>query len=212
MSEFPVRRAGLKTIVFDLDGTLYQDDRMGEEVNLCACRYIAELKGTSIEEADRLLLEARANLSGIGKTLSRSVMALGGDLKELHHRMGREVNPEGILTCDKRVRDLLRRLALRYELHLYTNNNRHLSGRIMEEIGVSGCFEKIFTVEDYWIPKPDEGVLQKILDAIGRAPGQTLFVGDRYAVDLALPEELGCQVYEARTVNQLLELEELVSN
>ena len=200
----------VRAIVFDLDGTLYQNDRLGEEVNLCACRYIASLKGVSPAAADRMLEEARDRQSGPGKTLSLAVISLGGNLQELHQRLGSEVHPEGVLTVDERVPQLLRRLAGRFEIHLYTNNNRELSARIMAEIGVAGMFGKVFTIEDSWRPKPDPVALQGILEAIGRMPTETLFVGDRYGVDLSLPEELGCAVFEARTVAELLQLGQLL--
>jgi len=43
------------------------------------------------------------------------------------------------------------------------------------------------------------------------APAEALFVGDRYDVDLRLPEQRGCPVYLSRSVEQLLRLEELLS-
>ena len=205
-----LRQEDLKAIVFDLDGTLYQDERLGEEVNLGACRYVASLRGISPDDADTLLQETRDKQSGTGKTLSRAVLALGGNLPELHQWLSREVHPEGVLQVDHRVTDLLERLGKRFELHLYTNNNRQLSARIMSEIGVTGLFRKIFTIEDYWRPKPDQESLTWILQAIGRKPVETLFVGDRYGVDLAMPEAMGCPVFEARTVEELLGLAELV--
>jgi len=205
-----LQRDRLRAIVFDLDGTLYRDDRLGEEVNLCACRYIAELRGISQAEAQTLLQDTRDNLSGPGRTLSRAVLSLGGELKELHERFNREIHPEGLLTLDARVPELLKRLARRFELYLYTNNNRRLSDRIMAQIGVEGLFMRVFTIEDYWLPKPDRVALQGILEAIGRKPAETLFVGDRYGVDLALPASMGCAIFEARTVEQLLALGELV--
>jgi putative hydrolase of the HAD superfamily len=206
----PLRRDGLRAIVFDLDGTLYRDDRLGEEVILCACRYVASMKGISADKAGTMLQEARANLSGPGGTLSQAVLALGGNLKQLHQRLSLEVHPEGGLTGDARVPELLKQLAKRFELHVYTNNNRELSGRIMAQIGVCGLFGKVFTIEDYWRPKPDEVALSGILDTIGRKPAETLFVGDRYEVDLALPATLGCAVFEAGTVEELLRLAQLV--
>lgn len=204
-----LRNDKVKAIVFDLDGTLYQEDRLGERVNLCACRYVAELRQMTVAEAQELLDHTRDNLSGSGRTLSRSVMALGGDLKELHDRLNGEVHPEGLLKPDPRVPELLKRLARRFDLYVYTNNNRELSARIMAEIGVTGCFKKIFTIEDYWLPKPDTGALGMILEEIGRQPAETLFVGDRYAVDLEFPESIGCPVFEAKTVDELLKLAQL---
>jgi putative hydrolase of the HAD superfamily len=205
----PLQREGLKALVFDLDGTLYQDERLGNAVNLGACVYISSLRGISVEEADVLLQEARCKLTGSG-TLSRAVMSMGGNLKDLHDQLNLEVRPEGVLSVDPRVQALLRNLATRYELYLYTNNNRELSARIMKEIGVTGLFRKVFTIQDYWLPKPDETVLLRILNDIGSEPEETLFVGDRYDVDLALPASLGCRIYEARTVVELLGLEQLM--
>lgn len=203
-------RDSLRAIVFDLDGTLYQNDELGDQVNRSACRYIASLKGIPEAEADLLLREARAKQSGPGGTLSRAVLALGGNLPELHHRMSLEVHPEGLLTVDPRVPELLVRLAGRYQLYLFTNNNQALSKRIMAQIGVAGLFARVFTIEDSWQPKPDRTVLLGILAAIGRKPAETLFVGDRYEVDLAMPESLGCAILETNSVEELLSLAELV--
>jgi putative hydrolase of the HAD superfamily len=205
----PLQREGLKALVFDLDGTLYQDERLGSAVNQGACVYISSLKGVSVEEADVMLQDARCKLTGTG-TLSRAVLSLGGNLKDLHDQLNIEVRPEGVLSVEPRVQAMLRNLGTRYELYLYTNNNRELSARIMKEIGVTGLFRKIFTIQDQWLPKPDETVLRHILEDIGMQPEETLFVGDRYEVDLALPASLGCRIYEARTVVELLGLEQLM--
>jgi putative hydrolase of the HAD superfamily len=210
LRELPFQRAGLKALVFDLDGTLYQNERMGDQVNLGACNYIASLKGVSVEKADSMLREARYSMVESGGTLSRAVESLGGNLRDLHLRLSQDVTPEGVLSVDPRVTGMLKALATRFAVHIYTNNNRPLSARIMKEIGVGGLFEKVFTIEDYWRPKPDRDALLGILESIACKPEETLFVGDRFEVDLALPEKLGCRIYEACTVEQLLELSQLV--
>jgi len=200
----------LRALVFDLDGTLYQDERLGEEVHQCACRYVASLQGISALEAEGLLRKARScSCEGEG-TLSLGVVSLGGNLQELHRRFNLEVHPEGVLHPDPRVLELLAKLAGRFELHIYTNNNRALSARIMTELGVAECFRKVFTIEDSWHPKPYRSTLLGILDAIGREPSETLFVGDRYQVDLQLPASLGCAVFEVKSIEELLTLGELV--
>jgi putative hydrolase of the HAD superfamily len=203
-------RAELRAIVFDLDGTLYQDDLLGEQVHQSACRYVASLKGIGAAEAEPLLLQARSCAGPSAGTLSHAVVTLGGDLKELHRRFNAEVHPEGLLTTDPLVTGLLGKLALRYELYLYTNNNRALSERIMAQLGVGSFFRRVFSIEDSWRPKPDREVLLGMLEAIGRKPAETLFVGDRYQVDLELPASLGCAVHEAKTVTELLGLARLV--
>lgn len=209
MTPRPAPPQGLKAIVFDLDGTLYCDDRLGEQVNDSAVRYVSDLKGVSPAEAQALLETVRA-ADGKGGTLSRSVVSLGGTLQEMHRRFAADCTPETLLKPDHRVQELLRSLKTRFHLHLYTNNNRDLSARIMALIGVTDLMDRVFTIEDYWIPKPDRDVIAEILVGIGCLPFETLFVGDRYRVDLAVPEAMGCAVFETRTVDELLTLADLV--
>jgi putative hydrolase of the HAD superfamily len=203
----------LKALVFDLDGTLYVNKELGREINICACRYIAELKGMSVVEAKELLRETKKTLSsesGIDSTLSHACMKLGGDLKELHRRFADEIVPEPFLSRDERVVNLLQSLGSKYELSIYTNNNRRLSTRIMEAIGVAGLFRQVLTIEDCWQPKPDSGVLEKIYQALGRKPAECLFIGDRYDIDLRLPAVMGSTVFLATSVGELLPLNKLL--
>lgn len=209
VTPLPPPRGAIKALVFDLDGTLYQDDRLGEEVNQSACRYVAELKGISAAEADLLLTGTRA-ADGAGGTLSRAVEALGGTLREMHRRFAAEIRPDRLLREDPRVPELLRLLSKRFRLYLYTNNNRDLSGRIMDQIGVAGLFDRVFSIEDFWLPKPDKVLIAAILKEIHCRPEETLFIGDRYQVDLAVPESMGCVIFESRTVEELLTLKELL--
>ena len=82
----------------------------------------------------------------------------------------------------------------------------------MNYLGLDGVMHGIFTIDDSWRGKPDEGMVKRVLENIGLAPNETLFVGDRYDVDLRVPDQLGCPVYLSRNLEQLLRLEELLSS
>jgi putative hydrolase of the HAD superfamily len=199
-------------VIFDLDGTLYVNDALGGEIAACADRYVAELRGITPAAAERLIGETRELLAaraGHASSLSHACLELGGDLRELHQRFAAEINPERLLTRDERVVALLRGFGERYGLYVYTNNNRSLSARIMEALGFSGLFARIFTIEDSWLPKPDRGMIETILREIGKRPAECLFVGDRYDIDLRA--ELGCRVYLSRSVDELLALQSIMS-
>ncbi len=203
----------VKALVFDLDGTLYVSNELGREINSCACRYIAELKGGSSEEADRLIRETKKRLaaaSGVESTLSHACMELGGDLRELHRRFAEEIAPEPFLSRDERVIRLLLALGSKYDLAIYTNNNRRLSARIMEGIGVAGLFRRVVTIEDTWRPKPDRQALEYIYRQLERNPAECLFIGDRYDIDLRLPAAMGSAVFLAASVEELLPLNKLL--
>jgi len=109
------------------------------------------------------------------------------------------------------VIDLLGRLGKRFRLYIYTNNNRALATRILEYLGLEGLFERIFAIDDAWRAKPDETMLEQLFSVMELMPAQVLFVGDRYDIDLRLPEQKGCPVFLTQNVEQLLRLERLAS-
>lgn len=204
----------LKALVFDLDGTLYVSNDLGREINYTACRYIAEREGTDVAAADGLIRETRKRISaasGTETTLTQVCVELGGDIRELHRRFAAEVVPERFLTRDERVVKLLQSLTGKFELSIYTNNNRRLASRIMECIGVAGLFRHLVTIEDSWQPKPDGDALDNVFRTIGRKPAECLFVGDRYDVDLRLPATRGSAIFLATSVEELFPLGKLLS-
>lgn len=190
---FPAIRA----IVFDLDGTLYVADALAEEIRNSAARYIASLMGIDNGAAMAVIDNTQRKLSaatGRQTPLTAACTELGGDIRQLHEHFASDVMPEVFLKRNDMVVELLRLISLNYELYIYTNNNRALCGRILHCLGLSDFFRRIFTIEDTWWPKPDMMALEKIFREIGRLPGECLFVGDRYDVDLRLPGTLGSRV------------------
>ena len=198
--------------IFDLDGTLYFGSELGREIGRTAYRYIAGIKGTDESTARQLVRSTRARISeeqGIEASLSITCIALGGDLKELHRSFSDSIEPERFLTRDEKVVELLESLSSRFPLYIYTNNNRSLSERIMNTIGVSHLFRTVFTIEDTWHPKPDRQTLERIFAETGLIPEETLFAGDRYDIDLRLPQEMGATVRLIGSLDDLMALESL---
>ena len=206
--------AEIRGIVFDLDGTLYVCDRFAADIHDASAAYIAGLRGISRGEAAELMAATRLRLaeeSGTVQTISAVCTELGGSVQELHRHFERTLRPESYLVRDERVIRLLERLAGRFSLYIYTNNNRVLAARIMAYLGLDGLARGIFTIDDSWRGKPDKGMVRRVLEEIGLAPNETLFVGDRYDVDLRVPEQLGCPVYLSQNLEQLLRLEDLLT-
>jgi putative hydrolase of the HAD superfamily len=203
----------IRAIVFDLDGTLYVSQPFAATIQEQTAVYMGVVKGISPDEAQLLMDATRARMteeSGTVQTLSAVCAALGGSVRDLHRWFEQRLRPEAYLVRDERVITLLGRLGERFNLSIYTNNNRALTIRILEYLGLDGMFSSIFAIDDTWQAKPDEGMLEQVLAATGRQPAEVLFVGDRYDVDLRLPEQKGCPVFLSQSVEQLLRLEELL--
>ncbi|HIJ89204.1 MAG TPA: HAD family hydrolase [Desulfuromonadales bacterium] len=206
--------AEIRGIVFDLDGTLYVCDRYAAEIHAEAVGYIAALMQISTAEAGLIMAATRLRLveeSGTVPTISAVCTGLGGNGPDLHRVFLQKLRPEAYLVRDERVIRLLKRLAEKFTLAIYTNNNRALTARIMNCLGLDGLIAHIFTIDDTWRGKPDEEMVCRVLAALKLSPEEALFVGDRYDVDLRVPEQLGCPVYLSQHLEQLLRLEELIS-
>jgi len=203
----------IRGIIFDLDGTLYVSPVFAAEIQDAAAGYIAGLKGLDPAEAQKLIVATRGDIAeetGCIPTLSAVCTALGGTAPDLHAFFERRLQPEEHLVRDARVNVLLQKLAARMPLYLFTNNNRVLTTRIIDHLGLHGLFRGIYTIDDTWKAKPDESMLDRILAEAGLKPAQALFVGDRYDVDLRLPEQRGCPVYLSQSIDQLLRLEDIL--
>ena len=80
----------------------------------------------------------------------------------------------------------------------------------MGTLGIAGYFRRVFTIEDSWRPKPDLTTLHDIFATIGSEPAHCLFIGDRYDIDLRLPQQLGSSVFLSTTLADLLSLETFI--
>ena len=163
--------AEIRGIVFDLDGTLYVCDRFAAEIQAAAAAYIAGVRRITQAEAVLLITATRQRLaeeSGMVQTISAVSRELGGSVQELHRFFERTLRPEALLVRDERVIRLMEHLAKRFSLYIYTNNNRVLTARIMNYLGLDHAVHGIFTIDDTWRSKPDEEMVNRVLKEISR--------------------------------------------
>lgn len=205
----------ISAVVFDLDGTLYTSTELLGEIERTAEYVVARARGLSQSAARRTLKQARrriADLEGREPTLSRVCMELGIELKDLHRTFEAMVRPEDYLVYDPVLQALLEGLRGHCALYVYTNNNLFLTRKILALLGIEELFERLFTIEYAWRPKPDPEVLDMVLGEIGGPPEQVLFVGDRDQVDLepararGLPTLLVSETADLLQVHKLLGL------
>lgn len=203
----------VRSLVFDLDGTLYTCQELGAQIEEAAIHLVATSRGLSMEQGRRVLHDARSLLADSldgPHPLSRTCQDLGLDLRDFIRVLEEKVYPERYLKPDPNLVTLLRFLQERYDLYIYTNNGFFLAERILALLGVDDCFRHIYSLEFAWRPKPDAEALQLLLADIGGLPESFLFVGDRYHVDLREPEKLGIPVFPVYAAEDLLRLPSLL--
>lgn len=203
----------IKAIVFDLDGTLYVSDPFEQAIYASVSRYAGELLGVSADAGGQQLRELRERLTaerGTVQTLAVAIVALGGTVPEMHHRFALELEPNRFLQPDPQVKALIEQLGRRYTSWLLTNNNQTLTHKILACLKLEQSFKRVITINDSWRPKPDQDLLDQVLTELALPPEAVLFVGDRYDIDLRLPEKMGCPVLLTRTIEELMQLERLL--
>jgi len=203
----------IRTIVFDLDGTLYQSDELGSDIHKTAVNLVARTRGITPKEGQKILHGARARLTELldeEPTLTRICMELGVDLFDLHREFRDHIKPERYLSVDPILYALLDSLRDFADLVIYTNNNLPLTEKILQLLGVREMFQALYTIEVFGQPKPDAAALSSLLQEVGGPPESFLFVGDRHVVDLKLPQSLGIPILLVRETSDLLQVHKLL--
>ena len=178
-----------KIIIFDVDGVLVDTRGSFQKTTLETVKFFT---GKTVTLAE---LHRWKNIPGYNddwKLSTAWVRALGGDfeyeeVKRKFVQLYWGTKQDGNVRKEKWLlpRSMLRRLASRSELGIFT-------GRIWKELDytldrnrVREFFKQIVTVQEVKLPKPDPEGLLKILN--GRDAGDALYVGDN--VDDALAAE-----------------------
>lgn len=204
----------IRSIVFDLDGTLYVSPEIARDIERAAEELVSSTRGISVAEGRGVIRAARSRLAEILEeepTLTRTCLELGIEVDELHRAFQATVRPELYLSADPVLGALLDSLRERCDLYIYTNNNLPLTRKILALLGVEGQFRGLFTIEFCRLPKPDPKALRRVLENIGGPPESFLFVGDREQVDLKPANALGIPTILVAETADLLQVHKLLA-
>ncbi len=189
--------AGLRALIFDLDGTLYDSPGLLQEGPRLAVALISERLGLSLEAAEQRFCEERERIEGKrgSRPSSTEVMLslTGVSLEEWAAYMSARVDPARFIRPEDYgwLRDLLAALHRRYRLGIVSNNNRVLAERILNVLGILDCFDAILTISESRRVKPDPTLYTDMAAMLGVPPEQCLSIGDRLAIDITPAEQAG---------------------
>lgn len=194
----------VKAVVFDLDGTLYEYEDLNRKAVEHLCAFTRGRLGVSREEFFRAFEKARedtkAVLDGTGAAHSRMLYcqktlenlgerpaSLALEMYEaywgymLDHMEPREGAEELFRYCRERE----------IRIGVCTDLTAHIQHRKLKRLGLDGWVDVLVTSEEAGAEKPSPAIYRLLLEKLGTAPEEVLFVGDSYTKDVEGPRAAG---------------------
>jgi putative hydrolase of the HAD superfamily len=178
----------LRAVLFDLDGTLYDRDRVAAALFEDQYHaFAAELRGVSRERFLRDVHEMDDHGYGAKETGYLNLVrrwrlddALAGRL--VAHFWG---SYDGHCRPSDDTRGTLDALRARQlKLGVVTNGGGERQRRKIEALGLTGAFDAILVSEEEGVRKPDAEIFRRALACCGVAAHEAAFVGDHPIADV----------------------------
>ena len=187
--------ADIKTIIFDIDSTLYTSAAYAFEQVDAQIRCFAKKSGMSPAAARNMISEFRRDWSrkngGKKISLGNAFTHFGVTIEE-SIKMRRELlEPADFLSRDDALIAAITELKKSYSLICVTNNPVLPARKTLEAIGIADLIPDIIGLDTCGKSKPAKEPFLLAASRTGALPEQCLSVGDRFDMDISLPLELG---------------------
>ena len=187
--------ANPKTLIFDIDSTLYTNSAYAFEQVDCQVRQFARDRGISADEARHMVADYRKQFAAAnnGKKISlgNTLLAFGIPIAQSVEWRKTLMEPADFLTRDERLIETLCQLSKSFNLICVTNNPVFTARKTLDAIGISDFFPQIVGLDTCLKSKPALEPFQKACELTQTRPNQCIAIGDRYDMDIALPLEMG---------------------
>lgn len=202
-------------ILFDIDGTLYENPAYVDAQIDTLIRKLAEELGRDPDELSR---EVEAYRQGEADGSGGRRPSLGTTFKERYGvPIERSVawreallRPEEYLQADPELRAAIEKIS-HLALCAVTNNPTILGRRTLETLGIDDLIPVVSGLDTASASKPDPRPFEIALEFLAMPPGEVLAVGDRFEIDLEPVIELGGAGALIESRRDLLELLEALS-
>lgn len=185
----------VKTLIFDIDGTLYTSALYVFEQVDVQIRHFAHLKGISEKEARAMIQRYRKTyaVQNNGKKISlgNTFKAFGIPIETSVAWRDELLEPSHFLHKDEKLRSSLMELGKKYKLIAVTNNPVSAARKTLEAIGADDLLPQIVGLDTCGKSKPNIDVLNKACELTQSSYEECVSIGDRYDIDISLPLEKG---------------------
>ncbi|MBR5402139.1 MAG: HAD hydrolase-like protein [Treponema sp.] len=204
-----------KTLIFDIDSTLYTNSAYAFEQVDCQVRQFAKERGITADEARKMVADYRkqyaADNNGKKISLGNTLLAFGIPIAQSVEWRKTLMEPADFLTRDERLIQTLSTLQPRFNLITVTNNPVFTARKTLDSIGISQFFPEIVGLDTCLKSKPAVEPFMKACQITGTEPKDCIAIGDRYDMDIALPIELGMGGILVSGVEDVYQLNQILS-
>lgn len=176
----------IRALVFDMDGTLYENRAYMEYQESSQIARLAGFKSIGYEESAGMLAARRGDLAARGlppTSMARHFFQMGVPMAEIIRWRVEDIRPAEWLGPDPRLDSTLAILGRSYTLALLTNNPRSVGEAALDVLGVRRHFVIVRGLDDTGESKPSPEPFRALCEALGLPPGECVSIGDRESVD-----------------------------
>ncbi|MFW5743552.1 MAG: HAD family hydrolase [Spirochaetota bacterium] len=182
-------------LAFDIDKTLYDNERYAREQIDRLIERLAVERGEAVADTRRAILhrqqEYAAANDGARQSLGNTFAALGVPIETSVAWREELLHPERFLSADEYLASAMADLAAQYRIVAVTNNPVSVGRATLEALGVSRFFADVIGLDTTLRSKPDPASFRHAVEALECHPSQAVAVGDRYDVDIVPALSLG---------------------
>ncbi|MDX9827073.1 MAG: HAD family hydrolase [Spirochaetia bacterium] len=201
--------SAVKALIFDMDGTLYENLDYYRFQESSQVDRLAGFLGLSLQEAAERLgaaREARRAQRLPPTSMANHFLSLGVDMPSINRWREETLIPGEWLQPDPRLDKALESLATRFRLVLLTNNPRSVGRASLEALGVASRFEQVTGLDDTEKSKPSIEPFIAACRGLRLPFSACVSIGDRKEVDIEPALELGMGGILVRGVKEVYEL------
>lgn len=185
----------LKTIIFDIDSTLYTNSAYAAEQVDIQLRHLSLLRNTTPEqirsEVEQFRSEYSKNHGGKKISLGNTLVHFGIPIEESIRWRETLLEPALFLKKDETLISVLQTLKKKYELICVTNNPVLPAYKTLAAIGIEKIIPDIIGLDTTHKSKPSLEPLQLAAKKTNAKTEECVSIGDRFDIDLRLPLEIG---------------------
>ncbi len=183
----------MKTILFDVDGTLYPfkdgylNSRLASEVNERAFSFVKKFLDCSYEEAKKIMLD----ISVIeGENISIALKNRYGISKETYFNNVWDIDPVRVIDNKVDLTSIFKYLSLKYQLIAVSDAPYVWVTKALSYLGIKDLFFAIETGENDQ-SKKSKTLFSSVIEKYGLDPTLTISIGDQEETDIIPAKELG---------------------